>query len=117
MANNSGSHAPCFKKIEMREKFNGEIPHKSMRGLAASILLHAYGVMKSRTVKDQTKDDWRRDVAWLHRDGSNYELWCEIMQLDPAILRKEFPRSLLDKTQAKRRGRPPKNANKARKQK
>ena len=36
-----------------------------------------------------------KDILWIHRNDSNFLLWCALADIDPARVRQKYPKSLI----------------------
>ena len=64
--NRGESHAPVFNR-RIREKFDDRIDLKQLRGLAAQILLNVCESIENKTVRDNERTDWKKDLNWTTR--------------------------------------------------
>lgn len=69
--------------------------YKGVRQLAAALLVSAAETITARKISPGTRTDWRKDVAWLHDDDSNYLELCALVDIDNRKMRKMFPLHIL----------------------
>jgi len=93
--NKGKSHAPIFNQIKERPITPEKIEPKTLRALAAQMILNAVEAIVAKKIDDKEGTNWKRDVLWLHNDDSNYHMCCDILKLDPEILKSMYPKMLM----------------------